>query len=38
MAPAVLEHRIVLRPEYEIEGHTVPEIIEQILKEVAVPR
>jgi MoxR-like ATPase len=38
MATAVLEHRIVLRPEYEIEGHTVPEIIEQILKEVAVPR
>ena len=38
MARAVLEHRIVLRPEYEIEGHTVPEVIQQILKEVAVPR
>jgi MoxR-like ATPase len=38
MASAVLEHRIVLRPEYEIEGYTIPEIIQQILKEVAVPR
>ena len=38
MASAVLEHRIVLRPEYEIEGHTIPEMIQQILKEVAVPR
>jgi MoxR-like ATPase len=38
MTSAVLEHRIVLRPEYEIEGHTVPEMIQQILKEVAVPR
>jgi MoxR-like ATPase len=38
MALAVLEHRIVLRPEYEIEGRTVPEVIEEILKEVAVPR
>jgi MoxR-like ATPase len=38
MAGAVLEHRIVLRPEYEIEGYTIPEIIQQILKEVAIPR
>jgi MoxR-like ATPase len=38
MASPVLEHRIVLRPEFEIEGHTVPEVIQQILKEVAVPR
>ncbi len=38
MVPAVLEHRILLRPEYEIEGHTVPEVIQQILTEVAVPR
>jgi hypothetical protein len=28
----------VLRPEYEIEGHTIPEVIQQILREVAVPR
>jgi MoxR-like ATPase len=38
MATSVLEHRIVLRPEFEIEGHTVPEVVQQILKEVAVPR
>jgi MoxR-like ATPase len=38
MAGGVLEHRIVLRPEFEIEGHTVPEVIQQILKEVAIPR
>jgi MoxR-like ATPase len=38
MARAVLEHRIVLRPEYEIEGHTIPEMINEILKGVAVPR
>ncbi len=38
MATSVLEHRIVLRPEYEIEGHTIPEMINEILKEVPVPR
>ena len=38
MAGPVLEHRIVLRPEFEIEGHTVAEVIQQILQEVAVPR
>jgi len=38
MAGAVLEHRIVLRPEFEIEGYTIPEVIQQVLKEVAVPR
>jgi MoxR-like ATPase len=38
MVGPVLEHRIILRPEFEIEGYTVPEVIQQILKEVAVPR
>lgn len=38
MAGPVLEHRLVLRPEFEIEGHTVAEVIQQILQEVAVPR
>jgi MoxR-like ATPase len=38
MAGTVLEHRILLRPEFEIEGHTVPEVIQEILREVAVPR
>ncbi len=38
MAGPVLEHRILLRPEFEIEGYTNGEVIERILKEVAVPR
>jgi len=38
MAGPVLEHRIVLRPEFEIEGLTVPEVVQEILMEVAVPR
>jgi MoxR-like ATPase len=38
ITPAVLEHRLILRPEYEIEGLTVKEVIEDILKEIAVPR
>ena len=38
MALPVLEHRLMLRPEYEIEGLTVDEVIGEILKEIAVPR
>ena len=38
MAPAVLGHRLILRPEFEIEGLTVKEVIDEILKEIAVPR
>ena len=38
MARPVLEHRLVLRPEFEIEQLTVPEVIERILEKVAVPR
>ena len=38
MAPAVLEHRITLRPEYEIEGLTTAEVIHKLLAEVPVPR
>ncbi len=38
MAMPVLEHRLILRPEYEIEGLTAPEVIKDILKEIAVPR
>ena len=38
MAGPVLEHRLILRPEYEIEGLTVREVIESILKKIAVPR
>jgi len=38
MALAVLEHRLILRPEYEIEGLSVKEVLDEILKEIAVPR
>ena len=38
MALPVLEHRLILRPEFEIEGLGVAEVIEQILQQVAVPR
>jgi MoxR-like ATPase len=38
MASPVLEHRLVLRPEFEIEGVTVTEVVQKILQEVAVPR
>jgi MoxR-like ATPase len=38
MALPVLEHRLILRPEYEIEGLTVAEVVERILQKVAVPR
>jgi MoxR-like ATPase len=38
MACPVMEHRLILRPEYEIEGLTVKEVIENILKGIAVPR
>ena len=34
----VMEHRLVLRPEYEIEGLSVGEVITVILENVAVPR
>jgi MoxR-like ATPase len=38
MAVPVLEHRMILRPEFEIEGLTVAEVIQQILQQIAVPR
>lgn len=38
VAPAVLNHRIVLSHEREMEGHTIEEIIADILKKVEVPR
>jgi MoxR-like ATPase len=38
MAVPVFEHRLILRPEFEIEGLTVPEVIGGILQEIAVPR
>jgi len=38
MAIPVLEHRLILRPEFEIEGQTVGEVVRKIFGEVAVPR
>ena len=38
MTEPVLGHRLVLRPEYEIEGVTITEVIAKILEQVAVPR
>lgn len=38
MALPVLEHRLILRPEFEIEGLSVPEVVQRVLQEVTVPR
>jgi len=38
MASPVLEHRLILRPEYEIEGLNIKEVIHEILQDVPVPR
>jgi MoxR-like ATPase len=38
MAFGVLDHRIVLRPESEIEGVCTQEVLEAIFKEIPVPR
>ncbi|MBI4325019.1 MAG: MoxR family ATPase [Chloroflexi bacterium] len=34
----VLEHRLILRPEFEIEGVSVAEVVQKILEQVTVPR
>jgi len=34
----VLEHRLILRPEYEIEGLSMAEVVDQAVAAVAVPR
>jgi MoxR-like ATPase len=38
VARPVLEHRLVLRPEFEIEGLSMDEVIDSVLRQVAVPR
>ena len=38
LAVPVMEHRLILRPEYEIEGLTVKEVIKNVLTKVDVPR
>lgn len=38
MTVPVLEHRLILRPEYEIEGLGIVEVIREILEDITVPR
>jgi len=38
MAKPVLEHRLILRPEFEIEGLGVGEVVDKILADIPVPR
>ncbi|GAB6096264.1 MoxR family ATPase [Desulfatiferula olefinivorans] len=38
MTRPVLEHRLILRPEFEIEGLTLSDVIGDILTDVTVPR
>jgi MoxR-like ATPase len=38
MVLPVLEHRLILRPEYEIEGQSIAEVLQQIISTVPVPR
>jgi MoxR-like ATPase len=38
MTVPVLEHRLILRPEYEIEGLSIIEVIQEILESITVPR
>ncbi len=38
MAAPVLGHRLILRPEFEIEGLTINEVIRNLLEQIAVPR
>ncbi len=38
LAAPVLEHRLVLKPEFELEGATATELVKQLLSDVPVPR
>jgi len=38
MAPAILRHRLQLRPEAEVEGQTADDVIVRILDSVPIPR
>jgi MoxR-like ATPase len=38
LATPVLEHRILLKPEFEMEGTTAAQVVEQLLADVPVPR
>ncbi len=36
VTPAVLEHRVILRPESELSGRTVSEVVEEIMRSIPV--
>ncbi len=36
IAPSVLEHRVIVRPEAELSGHSITEIIKEIVKSVPI--
>ena len=38
LAPSILEHRLVLRPEFEIEGSEAGAVVRDILEKLPVPR
>jgi len=38
LAAPVLEHRVLLRPEFEMEGVEIGEVIKTVLEAVEVPR
>jgi MoxR-like ATPase len=38
MAPAVLRHRLILRPEAEVEGYGPDQVVSDLLASVEVPR
>ena len=38
VAPPVLRHRLILKPEAEIEGFTTDRVVEDLLTQVSVPR
>lgn len=38
MSQPVLEHRLILRPEFELEGMSVREVIQNLLQQISVPR
>jgi len=37
-APPILRHRIVLKPEAELEGITADQAVDQVLNSVEIPR
>jgi len=38
VAAPTLIHRVILKPEYEIEGYTAARVVEEVLKKVPVPK